>query len=94
MERNEKLGLDMRPENGETPREVQQRIFKWLKSLHKYGNYHVCITHKGVIRSTIALATNWNMIDKIPIKLDYGNAYSFHFNEKKLLTYSSTISLS
>ncbi|PPR79387.1 MAG: Phosphoserine phosphatase 1 [Alphaproteobacteria bacterium MarineAlpha2_Bin1] len=90
---NENLGLDMRPKNGETPREVQNRILNWIKTIERYGNNHVCVTHKGVIRSVIALATDWKMIGKIPIKIEYGFAYSFNFSGVKELTYSSTIPL-
>ena len=57
------------------------------------GKNHVCITHKGVIRSIIALAMNWDMLGKIPIKIENGKAYSFNFNKVGQLTYSSTISM-
>ena len=90
---NENLGLDMRPTNGETPREVQSRVSNWLFSLYNLGGKHVCVTHKGVIRSVIALATDWKMIGKIPIKIENGKAYSFNFNTENQLTYSSTISM-
>ena len=90
---NENLGLDMRPVNGETPREVQGRVSNWLLSIYNLGNNHVCVTHKGVIRSVIALSTDWEMKGKIPIKIENGKAYSFNFSNKKKLTYSSTISM-
>ena len=93
MMANENLGLDMRPTNGETPREVQKRISNWLLLLNNLGNNHVCITHKGVIRSVIALATEWEMIGKIPIKIESGKAYSFNFSNDNQLTYLSTISM-
>ena len=90
---NENLGLDMRPVNGETPREVQGRVSNWLLSIYNLGNNHVCVTHKGVIRSVIALSTDWEMKGKIPIKIENGKAYSFNFSNKKKLTYKSTISM-
>ncbi len=93
MIENENLGLDMKPTNGETPREVQSRVYDWMKKIKMDGKNHVCITHKGVIRSIIALAMNWDMLGKIPIKIENGKAYSFNFNKVGQLTYSSTISM-
>ena len=90
---NENLGLDMKPTNGETPREVQNRVLKCLKTIEKFGKNHVCVTHKGVIRAAIALATDWEMIGKIPIRIESGNAYSFNLSSINKLTYSSTISM-
>ena len=93
MINQEKLGLDMRPDNGETPREVQSRIKKWLMTLNSFGTKHVCVTHKGVIRSAISLALNWDMTGEAPLKVKTGNAYIFSYSQKNLLKYDSTISL-
>ena len=77
MKLNENRGLHMQPDGGESPYEVQQRLLPWLNNLEKFGNTHIAITHKGVIRAIFALATGWDMTVKPPINIDMGYAYSF-----------------
>ena len=77
MHQKEQLGLDMRPEGGESPREVQHRIKNWCKKISKFDECHIAVTHKGVIRATLALATDWDMIGKSPVKFEQSFAYKF-----------------
>lgn len=61
MAENEALGLDFRPEGGESPRDVQSRAASWLAGLGEGGRPTLAVTHKGVIRAILALATGWDM---------------------------------
>ncbi len=83
MLENENKGLDMLPPNGESPRQVRQRIHQWLKSLSEQ-NYIGAITHKGVIRGAISLATDWDMTDKHNIKIRNDMGYLFNWTAGKL----------
>ena len=66
---NEALGLDFRPPGGESPREVGERLRPWLASLAGPSGAAVVVTHKGVRRALLALATGWDMRGPPPIKL-------------------------
>jgi broad specificity phosphatase PhoE len=66
MAENEALGLDFRPAGGESPREVRARIESLLADL---ADDVVCVTHKGVIRAALSLATGWDMTCKPPLRL-------------------------
>ena len=61
MRRNESRGLDFRPDGGESPREVRARVARWLAALAADGPPLVVVTHKGVIRAALSLATGWDM---------------------------------
>jgi probable phosphoglycerate mutase len=74
---NEALGLDLRPPGGESPREVQERLKPWLIELAASGRDTVAVTHKGVIRALLALATGWEMRGKPPFRLDWRRLHLF-----------------
>lgn len=93
MRLNEERGLDMRPEGGESPREVQQRLLPWLNNLQNLSDNHVAVTHKGVIRAVLALATNWDMIESPPIKLTSGSAYAFTIKHSNTVSFTDIIPL-
>ncbi|MCW0234699.1 MAG: histidine phosphatase family protein [Ferrovibrio sp.] len=65
---NEDRGLDLQPPGGESPRQVQQRLLPWLRSLPADSG---AVTHKGVIRAILALALDWPMLGRAPVKLDW-----------------------
>lgn len=69
MEEAEARGLDFRLPGGESPRDVQERLFPFLASLERPS---VAVTHKGVIRALYALATGWRMLGPPPDKLREG----------------------
>jgi broad specificity phosphatase PhoE len=71
MAANEARGLDFRPPGGESPREVRARLESPLTDLT--DELVVCVTHKGVIRAALSLATGWDMLAKPPVRLT-GNA--------------------
>lgn len=74
---NEALGLDFRPAGGETPREIQARLEELGMRLLADGRDTAAVSHKGVIRAALALATGWEMTGKPPVRLDWGAAHLF-----------------
>lgn len=74
MEDNEARGWDFRPERGESPREVLERVRSWLAELEQPT---LAVTHRGVIRAVFASATGWDMLGKPPAKLDWSAVHLF-----------------
>lgn len=74
MAANEAAGLDFRPPGGESPREVRDRIAAALGALAADHDRLVAVTHKGVIRAALSLATGWDMTTKPPLRLRSGMA--------------------
>ena len=74
---NEARGLDFRPPGGESPRDVQKRLKPLLAEMAASGEAFGAITHKGVIRAVLALATGWDMLGKSPHKLTSPAAHLF-----------------
>ncbi|MCH7544416.1 MAG: histidine phosphatase family protein, partial [Proteobacteria bacterium] len=37
----------------------------------------VAVTHKGVVRAALALATGWDMQDKWPVEIDWSSVHLF-----------------
>jgi probable phosphoglycerate mutase len=74
MRRNQARGLDFRPEQGESPREVQARLAPFLRGLRRST---LAVSHKGIVQAIHALATGWRMIGKPPHKLRDGAAHLF-----------------
>ena len=70
----EAAGLDLRPPGGESPREVQARLKPLLAEIARSGRPTAAITHKGVIRAVLSLATGWDMKDKPPHRLSWSSA--------------------
>jgi len=67
---NEARGLDFQPPGGESPRAVLRRVAAWTATLTG-DRPVVAVTHKGVIRAVLCLATGWDMLGKPPAKLDW-----------------------
>ena len=76
----EALGLDFRPPGGESPRELQGRIAAAFADIAAAGHPSVVVTHKGVIRAVLSLATGWDMRSKPPAKLDWTCAHLFRLD--------------
>ncbi len=70
--------LDFRPPDGESPRDIQNRLRPWLKNLK---NPTVCICHKGIIQVLHAIASGWNFDGKPPLKVHHGVAYLYLVDE-------------
>ena len=76
----EAAGLDFRPPGGESPREVQARVTPLLDEIARSGRPTAAITHKGLIRAVLALATGWDMRDKPPYRLSWAAAQLFRLD--------------
>ncbi|TWS99622.1 histidine phosphatase family protein [Reyranella sp. CPCC 100927] len=77
MEGNEARGVDLVPPGGESPRQVMERLQPWLASVAREGRSTVAVTHKGVIRVVLAMATGWDMKGRQPLKLDWQSMHLF-----------------
>jgi probable phosphoglycerate mutase len=73
----EARGLDFRPPDGESPRDLQQRVMPFLRHLAQAGEQAVAVTHKGIIRAIYALASGWDMRADPPVKLKDAHAHLF-----------------
>lgn len=74
---NEAAGMDFRPSGGESPRDVRDRVVRWLGKIATRGQPVVAVTHKGVLRAVLAAATGWDMTDKPPLRLRTGTLHRF-----------------
>jgi len=80
MAAREALGLDLRPPGGESPRDVRARLLAWLRETAPNTPRAIVVTHKGVIRAALTLATGWDMRCKPPLRLDWRRAQRFAFD--------------
>jgi probable phosphoglycerate mutase len=65
----EAAGLDFRPPGGESIRDVQARLLRWLAATAREAGPVVAVTHKGVLNALVAHVTGWNAIGRSPVKL-------------------------
>ena len=77
MAAKEARGLDLLPPGGESPRMVQDRLRPWLQIVGAAGRPVAAVTHKGVIRAVIALATGWDMLGPAPARVGMGTLQCF-----------------
>ena len=77
MAANEARGLDLHPPGGESPRQVQDRLRPWFAERAAAGGLAVAVSHKGVIRAVLAMAYDWDMLGKPPVRLDWRAAHVF-----------------
>ena len=77
MRENEARGLDFRPANGESPREVRERVRSWLREVAQAGQPTLAVTHRGVIRAILSDAFGWDMTGKPPAKLAWDAVHFF-----------------
>ncbi len=77
MRAMEARGLDLQPPGGESPRAVQRRVAPLLAEIAAEGAPTGCVTHKGVIRAILALATGWDMTEPEPAKLAWDAVHAF-----------------
>ncbi len=82
----EARGIDFHAPGGESPRQVMERIKLWLADIAKAGKPTVAVTHKGVIRAALALATGWDMLDKWPVEIDWSSVHLFTVDGEGRLT--------
>ncbi|MCH7710073.1 MAG: histidine phosphatase family protein [Proteobacteria bacterium] len=82
----EARGVDFRAPGGESPRQVMARIELWLADIAEAGEPTVAVTHKGVVRAALALATGWDMVDKWPVEIDWSSVHLFAVDGEGRLT--------
>ena len=77
-----KQGIDLRPDEGESPREVRQRVREWIGRVSQNGLPTGAVSHQGIIRATMSLATGWNMINPPPEEIKWDAIHLFEINSK------------
>lgn len=77
MRENEARGLDFETPAGDSPRRVQARLRPWLREIAVSGRPVVAVSHKGVGRALLALAIDWDMKAKAPVRLRWDRAHRF-----------------
>lgn len=70
MAQNEARGWDFRPPGGESPRDLGKRFQQFAVKVAERGKPTVAVTHRGVIRAAMALATGWDFLGKPPFKME------------------------
>jgi probable phosphoglycerate mutase len=91
--RNEDRGLDFRPPDGESPRDVRERLRQWITSLSDDDLPAVAVCHKGLLRAALSLATDWDMIDDPLEKLREPCAHLYGVRAGKLYVKQLNITL-
>ncbi len=81
VEQRTSKGIDLRPHDGESPREVRERVRQWLVGIAPANRATGAVTHQGIIRAVISLATGWNMLKPPPYKMDWSSVHLFEVGE-------------
>ena len=71
------MGLDLRPHDGESPRDVRTRVAAWAQNIAAAGTPTGAVCHQGIIRAALSLATGWSMVGKPPVKMDWASVHLF-----------------
>ncbi len=77
MRANERRGLDFCPPNGESPRQVQRRLQRWLRRIARDGLPVAAIAHKGIVRCLYSLASGWDMNGEAPVEFAWDALHVF-----------------
>lgn len=81
MRENEARGLDFETPAGDGPRRVQARLRSWLGEIGRAGRPVAAVSHKGVGRALLALATGWDMQGRAPVRLRWEHAHRFEVSD-------------
>jgi len=73
----ESRGRDLRAPGGESPREVQARLAPLLAEIAEGRQDCGAVSHKGVIRAMLSLATGWSMGEDPPAELAWNALHVF-----------------
>lgn len=73
----QKKGLDLRPHDGESPRDVRDRVAIWAATIGQSGQPTGAVAHQGIIRALLSLATGWEMVGKPPHNMDWSSLHLF-----------------
>ena len=79
------LGIDLQPEGGERPRQVRERVEKWVLKIASTEKSTGAVAHQGIIRAMISLATGWNMINPSPERIDWDSVHLFTIKKHGLV---------
>lgn len=79
-------GLDFRPDGGESPAELKTRLWSWLEDVRQDGVDTVAVTHRGVIRMALAMATGWDLVSRAPEKLKWDHGHLFTLSSEDPFT--------
>jgi probable phosphoglycerate mutase len=71
-------GLDARPPDGESPRDLIGRLLGLTAEIAAAGRPTVAVCHRGVIQAVYAAATGWDYCPPMPHRLE--DACCFHFH--------------
>jgi len=77
IRRRTEMGLDLRPHDGESPRDLRDRVGAWAAAIGGNGQPTGAVAHQGVIRALLSLATGWEMVGKPPHKMDWASLHLF-----------------
>ena len=78
VSRRADMGLDLRPHNGESPRDVRHRVAAWAREIAESGIPTGAVCHQGIIRAALSLASGWSMVGKPPEKMDWASVHIFN----------------
>ena len=81
MRENEARGLDFETPAGDSPRRVQARLRPWLGEIGRGSRPVAAVSHKGVGRALLALATGWDMQGRAPVRLRWERAHRFEVSD-------------
>ncbi len=73
-------GLDFTPPGGESARMVRRRLLPWLSATAAAHPAALAVTHKGVIRSVLSAACDWDMAADFNQKIDWTLPHIFRFD--------------
>lgn len=73
----ERRGIHFRPDGGESPADLKARLSSWMNQIRGRRQDSVAVTHKGVIRMALAMATGWDLVSKAPARLRWNCAHLF-----------------
>ena len=74
---HEARGLDFETPAGDSPRRVRERLRPWLREIAEAGRPVAAVSHKGVGRALLALAVDWDMKKKAPVRLRWDRVHRF-----------------
>ncbi|OMH39742.1 histidine phosphatase family protein [Motiliproteus sp. MSK22-1] len=96
MRTAEAMGLDLQAPEGESPRQVQQRLLAWLETLQEKEHAGI-VCHKGVLRALLSSALDWEMVNDCPVKINWSQGLLFSWNSNqglKLVDYNISLECS
>jgi broad specificity phosphatase PhoE len=89
----ETLGLDFRPPEGESPREVAGRLASFLNDLAREDGLRLLVAHKGVLRAALVLSLGWDMKGKPPVRYDPERALLLALDDAGRPTFEASLPL-